>query len=46
VLPVPVAGGADGTGRELFAAFRAAVGPPDAGASVFGGAPVRTEVAA
>ncbi|WP_397541995.1 phosphogluconate dehydratase [Roseovarius salis] len=26
-----------GTGRELFAAFRAAVGAPDAGASVFGG---------
>ncbi|MCW2852970.1 MAG: Phosphogluconate dehydratase, partial [Nocardioides sp.] len=24
-----------GTGRELFAAFRATVGPADAGASVF-----------
>src|SRR6185436_12052478 len=32
VVPGPAATGADGTGRELFAAFRAAVGPPDAGA--------------
>ena len=46
VVPGPAAAGADGTGRELFAAFRAAVGPPDAGASVFGGAPIRAEVAA
>jgi len=37
-VPVTVAG-ADGTGRELFAAFREAVGRPDEGASVFGAAP-------
>lgn len=29
-----------GTGRELFAAFRASVGPADAGASIFPGVPV------
>jgi phosphogluconate dehydratase len=39
--PAPAAADlADGTGRDLFAAFRAAVGRPDAGASVFAtGAP-------
>jgi phosphogluconate dehydratase len=31
----PAADAADGTGRDLFSAFRAAVGRPDAGASVF-----------
>jgi phosphogluconate dehydratase len=34
--PAGAAGEALGTGRELFAAFRAAVGRPDEGASVFG----------
>jgi len=33
-----------GTGRELFAAFRATVGPADAGASVFAGVPANEEV--
>jgi phosphogluconate dehydratase len=31
----PAADVADGTGRDLFGAFRAAVGRPDAGASIF-----------
>jgi phosphogluconate dehydratase len=37
---------ADGTGRELFAAFRHLVGRPDDGASVFAGAAVSEPVAA
>jgi phosphogluconate dehydratase len=36
--PWPAAPSAFGTGRELFAAFRERVGPPDEGASVFGAA--------
>jgi phosphogluconate dehydratase len=43
--PVAVSG-ADGTGRELFATFREAVGRPDEGASVFGAAPAGALVAA
>jgi len=35
--PADLTGNRHGTGRELFAAFRAAVGAADAGASVFGG---------
>jgi len=33
----PTADSSTGTGRELFAAFRASVGPAERGASVFGG---------
>jgi phosphogluconate dehydratase len=35
-----------GVGRELFAAFRANIGPADAGASIFGAAPAPVPVAA
>ncbi|TIC80230.1 phosphogluconate dehydratase [Nocardioides sp. GY 10127] len=38
----PTAAEFAGTGRELFAAFRATVGPADRGASVFGPVPVPT----
>ena len=44
--PAPAMAAGQGTGRELFAAFRDRVGPPDEGASVFGPAGAPQAVAA